>query len=333
MLRSRIIRYPRSFSNSAVSLHKEIEKPKEGEGVIINFVTRDGEKASVRANIGDSIMDITQANNIDLECACEGSLACSTCHVVVDPAYYDKLDEPTDEENDMLDLAFGLTETSRLGCQIVMREDLDGITVAIPSASRNVRLEEDPTKARDEYTKEINEAVDWAKSNQTALHKKLKDALQKFNNLNFEKRSDVFVSAGKAYWDGDMIKEELFEENINIILSNRVIIERLDILIPAIVDGGEYRALAIFRDALVELYRRPYAINAIRPIASGILDTSGTDSIWLSMLMMNDAVRCLSQPPEEYTPIEIHDAIAAVREESVDVKLQVNAAFILLENL
>jgi hypothetical protein len=83
-------------------------------------------------------MDITQANNIDLEClyrsffsfspslvveyrvlnvinkfigACEGSLACSTCHVVVDPAYYEKLDEPTDEENDMLDLAFGLTET------------------------------------------------------------------------------------------------------------------------------------------------------------------------------------------------------------------------------
>ena len=130
------------------------------------------------------------------------------------------------------------------------------------------------------------------------------------------------------------------------------------------MDGGEYRALAIFRDALVELYRRPYAINAIRPIASGILDTSGTDSIWLSMLMMNDAVRCLSQPPEEYTPIEIHDAIdtmcqdlidschsmikcakykvniidlicipAAVHEESVDVKLQVNAAFILLEIL
>ncbi|CAG8666286.1 6445_t:CDS:2, partial [Paraglomus occultum] len=86
--------------------------------VTINFVTRDGEKTSVRANIGDSIMDITQANNIDLECACEGSLACSTCHVVVDPAYYDKLDEPTDEENDMLDLAFGLTET------LVFKDDL-----------------------------------------------------------------------------------------------------------------------------------------------------------------------------------------------------------------
>jgi len=59
----------------------------------------------------------------------------------VDPEYYDKLDEPTDEEDDMLDLAFGLTETSRLGCQIIMRKDLDGITVTIPSATRNVKLE------------------------------------------------------------------------------------------------------------------------------------------------------------------------------------------------
>ncbi|RGB34832.1 2Fe-2S ferredoxin-type domain-containing protein, partial [Rhizophagus diaphanus] len=107
----------------------------------INFITPEGEKITIDANIGDSIMDITQAHDIDLECACEGSLACSTCHVIVEPEYYDKLEEPTDEENDMLDLAFGLTETSRLGCQIVMREDLDGITVTIPSATRNMRLE------------------------------------------------------------------------------------------------------------------------------------------------------------------------------------------------
>ncbi|CAB4443011.1 unnamed protein product [Rhizophagus irregularis] len=131
----------RKFSNSRVFCHKEITPPKEGEGVKINFITPEGEKITINANIGDSIMDITQAHDIDLECACEGSLACSTCHVIVDPEYYDKLDEPTDEENDMLDLAFGLTETSRLGCQIVMRKDLDGITVTIPSATRNMRLE------------------------------------------------------------------------------------------------------------------------------------------------------------------------------------------------
>ncbi|GBC00687.1 hypothetical protein RclHR1_03940013 [Rhizophagus clarus] len=132
----------RKFSNSKVHCHKEITPPKEGEGVKINFITPEGEKITIDSNIGDSIMDITQAHGIDLECACEGSLACSTCHVIVDPEYYDKLDEPTDEENDMLDLAWGLTETSRLGCQIVMRKDLDGITVTIPSATRNVRLEE-----------------------------------------------------------------------------------------------------------------------------------------------------------------------------------------------
>ncbi|CAG8703479.1 4137_t:CDS:2, partial [Acaulospora colombiana] len=120
--------------------HKEISPPKEDEGVKINFITREGDKISIMANEGDSIMDITQAHDIDLECACEGSLACSTCHVIVEPEYYAKLEEPTDEENDMLDLAFGLTETSRLGCQIVMRKDLDGITVTIPAATRNVQL-------------------------------------------------------------------------------------------------------------------------------------------------------------------------------------------------
>ncbi|CAG8439193.1 7428_t:CDS:2 [Ambispora leptoticha] len=131
----------RFFSCTAVNKHKEIAPPKEGEGVKINIITREGDKHTIQANEGDSIMDITMAHDIDLECACEGSLACSTCHVIVDPKYYEKLDEPTDEENDMLDLAFGLTETSRLGCQIVMKPELDGITVTIPSATRNVRLE------------------------------------------------------------------------------------------------------------------------------------------------------------------------------------------------
>ncbi|CAG8486568.1 8403_t:CDS:2 [Ambispora gerdemannii] len=129
------------FSCTAVNKHKEITPLKEGEGFKINIITREGDNHTIQANEGDSIMDITMAHDIDLECACEGSLACSTCHVIVDPKYYEKLEEPTDEENDMLDLAFGLTETSRLGCQIVMKPELDGITVTIPSATRNVRLE------------------------------------------------------------------------------------------------------------------------------------------------------------------------------------------------
>lgn len=71
--------------------------------------------------------------------ACGGSCACSTCHVIVQEEYYDKIPEPDDDENDMLDLAFGLTETSRLGCQIVMTPELDGLKVKLPSMTRNLQ--------------------------------------------------------------------------------------------------------------------------------------------------------------------------------------------------
>jgi ferredoxin len=72
--------------------------------------------------------------------ACGGSCACSTCHVIVqDPDMYDKIPEPDDDENDMLDLAFGLTETSRLGCQVKMSPEIDGIVVKLPSMTRNMQ--------------------------------------------------------------------------------------------------------------------------------------------------------------------------------------------------
>ncbi|ORY01151.1 ferredoxin [Basidiobolus meristosporus CBS 931.73] len=104
----------------------------------VNFITEEGERFTVKAPEGESIMRIAHNNYIDLEGACDCSLACSTCHVVLPKEYYDKLEEPSDEENDMLDLAFGLTDTSRLGCQIVMRPELDGITCKIPSGTRNL---------------------------------------------------------------------------------------------------------------------------------------------------------------------------------------------------
>lgn len=74
------------------------------------FVDRDGNEQPVRAPPGKSLLEIAHTNNIDLEGACEGSLACSTCHVYLDQPTFDSLDEACDDENDMLDLAFGLTE-------------------------------------------------------------------------------------------------------------------------------------------------------------------------------------------------------------------------------
>ncbi len=78
------------------------------------------------------------ALDIDIEGACEGSLACSTCHVIVAGEDYERLATATEDEEDMLDLAFGLCETSRLGCQIVITEELDGLTVALPAETRNL---------------------------------------------------------------------------------------------------------------------------------------------------------------------------------------------------
>ena len=86
------------------------------------------------------MLEIAHRNDIDIEGACEGSLACSTCHVIVDPEWYDLLKEASEDEEDMLDLAFGLTATSRLGCQIIITEELDGLTVRLPAATRNMLL-------------------------------------------------------------------------------------------------------------------------------------------------------------------------------------------------
>jgi 2Fe-2S ferredoxin len=105
------------------------------------FVSPDGKtRTEVDAPVGLSVLEIAHKNKIDLEGACEGSLACSTCHVVVDASFFDKLETPAEEEEDMLDLAFGLTHTSRLGCQIIMSDALDGLVVSLPAATRNMQV-------------------------------------------------------------------------------------------------------------------------------------------------------------------------------------------------
>jgi 2Fe-2S ferredoxin len=103
----------------------------------MTFVERDGTERVVDAPLGLSVLEIAHKHGVDIEGACEGSLACSTCHVLVDPAWYKRLSAATEDEEDMLDLAFGLSATSRLGCQIVMTPALDGLVVKLPAATRN----------------------------------------------------------------------------------------------------------------------------------------------------------------------------------------------------
>lgn len=98
----------------------------------MTFIARDGTAQEVEAPEGWTLLRICRANDIDIEGACEGNLACATCHVVVQDPWYDRLKPPLDDEEDMLDLAYGLTETSRLGCQIKLTADLDGLVVRSP---------------------------------------------------------------------------------------------------------------------------------------------------------------------------------------------------------
>ena len=105
------------------------------------FVNAEGQRFPVSAPVGQDLLTVAHDNDIDLEGACEGSLACSTCHVILPAAIYDSLPEATDEENDMLDLAFGLTEASRLGCQVRVTAGMTGMEVRLPSATRNMMVD------------------------------------------------------------------------------------------------------------------------------------------------------------------------------------------------
>ncbi len=107
----------------------------------VTFILRDGSPLEIDALEGLSILELARKHDIDIEGACEGSLACSTCHVIVDPDDIERLEEPTEDEEDMLDLAFGLTKTSRLGCQIILTEELDGLTVTLPQETHNMLLD------------------------------------------------------------------------------------------------------------------------------------------------------------------------------------------------
>jgi len=123
---------PLSSASSSLKEAGTLTMPK------MTFIERDGSRKEVEASNGLSVLEIAHRHGVDIEGACEGSLACSTCHVIVDPEWYEALQEASEDEEDMLDLAFGLTHTSRLGCQIIITEELDGLTVSLPAGTRNM---------------------------------------------------------------------------------------------------------------------------------------------------------------------------------------------------
>jgi len=104
----------------------------------VRFLKVDGSlDKEVDAPAGSVLLDIAQAAGEPLEGACEGQMACSTCHVIVDPADFAKLPPASEEEDDLLDLAWGVARTSRLACQITLSDDLDTLTVKMPGGSHN----------------------------------------------------------------------------------------------------------------------------------------------------------------------------------------------------
>jgi 2Fe-2S ferredoxin len=106
--------------------------------VKVVMVDATGARQELSGAAGVSLMQLAKTHGVDMEGACEGCMACSTCHVIVDKAWFAKLPPPADAEADMLDLTYGVTPTSRLGCQIVLGPELDGLTVRLPAATRNM---------------------------------------------------------------------------------------------------------------------------------------------------------------------------------------------------
>jgi ferredoxin-2, mitochondrial len=122
----------------SVRWHGDSSVPEDAPTVNVTFLQPDGTtQLTVAARVGESLLETAHRHGIDLEGACEGVCACSTCHLILPQSLYDTLPEPSEEEEDMLDMAFGLTETSRLGCQIKVRTDMEGVVVEMPKATRN----------------------------------------------------------------------------------------------------------------------------------------------------------------------------------------------------
>jgi ferredoxin len=105
---------------------------------LVRFFKADGTlDKEVEAAPGQRLLDVAWAAREPLEGACEGVMACSTCHVIVDQQDFEKLPKATEEEEDLLDLAAHATRTSRLACQIILTEDMESLSVRIPAGASN----------------------------------------------------------------------------------------------------------------------------------------------------------------------------------------------------
>jgi ferredoxin len=105
----------------------------------VRFTTARGEQVEAQGVPGDNLLRLGQAIGMPLEGTCEGQMACSTCHVLVAAEWFDRLPPASEEEEDMLDLAAGARRTSRLACQIVLGDELDGLVVTIPAEAHDMR--------------------------------------------------------------------------------------------------------------------------------------------------------------------------------------------------
>ncbi|XP_037811731.1 adrenodoxin-like protein 1, mitochondrial [Lucilia sericata] len=130
----------RQLQTTTINRHGEYEwqDPKSVDEIVrVTYIDKNGKRTEVKGKIGDNVLYLAHRYEIEMEGACEASLACTTCHVYVHDDYLDKLPEAEEKEDDLLDMAPFLKENSRLGCQIILTKELDGIELTLPKATRN----------------------------------------------------------------------------------------------------------------------------------------------------------------------------------------------------
>lgn len=132
---------PNDTEDSCENSHKDGVAKTLGEDVTVTFLRPDSKRITVKAPEGKSLYDVVIDNNVDIDGfgACNGTLCCTTCQLIFKQADYEKVGEPSEEELDMLDLAYVLSPTSRLGCRVILKKELDPLEVEVPASINDVR--------------------------------------------------------------------------------------------------------------------------------------------------------------------------------------------------